>query len=311
MMSSSRQSICTHSSVARVFDSSELQTCDTCKKPSRLGWVYICTEDHDSFLPNHEAAGFFSASNPSVLKRVESSIETPQLNTWVTKAIADGYYTSEQIEILKEQRANVQKAVSSIATTPRESEEGDNPFTQLFEQLKGTHITAQADNNSVAESTKSEKPEKKNEALSVAIPACRYRVCPACRPLTRDRAWVSLNRVCDDDNYKGPPDWEFLNRRVSSLPVVQNIGLLDKEPTTTSLTSSERVILTPHAKKSPKNDEQPTPAKTTPKKTYEAARRPSVGRGIPLKRTARGSFSRGHEGLLYFGNDKHTDASTY
>lgn len=303
-MSSSRQSICTHPSMTRVFNSSELQICDTCKQPSRMGWVYICTEDHDSWLPNHEAPGFFSASNPSILKRVKSSTVSPQLNTWVNKAIEDGHYTSKQAETLKRQRANVQRTVSSIVTISTDY----NPLTQLFEQLKNTRISS-SDDKEGGKGTALPKPEKK-ESLSFAVPACRHRCCPACRPMTRDRAWVSLNRVCDDDDYaKGPPGWELQNRRISNLSVVRTLGLHVTDPHTFFSTPGRRVNLTPDKPEIPRNDTQSSPTKKTPRRSYEAVRRPSVGRRIPLKRTTRGSFSRGGGGLLYFENEQHPTGS--
>lgn len=301
-MSSSRQTICTHSSVTRVFDSSERQKCDTCGQPSRMGWVYICTEDHDSWLPNHEAAGFFSAPKPTVLKHVQSSTDSPQLNTWVNKAVEDGHYTPKQVEVLKAQRANLRRTVSSIVAISTDY----NPITQLFEQLKNTHITPPDDEEEVVGVMQPAKPEKK-ETLSLAVPACRHRCCPACRPLTRDRAWVSLNRACDDDNYaRGTPAWELQNRRISNLSVVRKLGLHDTDPPTPLSTSSKRATLTLNEPETPKSDSQSTPTKRTPRRSYEAVRRPSVGRRIPLKRTLAGSFSRGREGLLFFGNENPT-----
>lgn len=307
-MSSSRHSICTHSFMTRVFDSSKQQVCDSCGRPSRLGWVYLCTEDHDSFLPDHEAAEFFSTSNPSVLKRVDPHVETSQLSTWINKAIEDGHYTPEQVEILKTQRANVQKKISSIAAAPAEPE-GDNPLTRLFERLKDTHVAPSSADNDGTEPV--EPPNK--ETLHVSIPACRYRCCSACRPtMTRDRSWVSLNRVCDDDSYtRDAPEWELQNRRISNLHSVRNLGLRPTGPRIFQFTPDKPDIPSPNEPESPKSSAKSTPTKRTPRRSYEAVRRPSVGRRIPLKRTTRGSFSRGLEGLLHFENGKVTQKGMY
>lgn len=263
----------------------------------------MCTEDHDGFLPNHEAAGFFAASNPSVLKRVEQPTDSPPLNTWVVKAIEDGHYTPEQVEMLKAQKANLQRTTSSMAIAPEESADDDDPLAQLLEKLKDNHITSPSDNNHDTEPAETEKKENP----SIAIPLCRYRCCPSCRPMTRDRAWVSLNRVCNDDNYaRGTPEWELQNRRVADLSVVQKLGLYGTEPPTYPSTPNKQVVSTPPSPTPAKSDTPPTPAKTTPRKSYEGVRRPSVGCRIPLKRTVHGSFTKGREGLVYFGSDTTT-----
>ncbi|KAK2753222.1 hypothetical protein FQN54_007913 [Arachnomyces sp. PD_36] len=295
-MPQNHHSICTHTSMTRVFDSSERQICDACKKPSRLGWVYICTEDHNGFLPNHQATEFFTEYKPSFMKRLEPYNDPPKLNTWVVKAIEEGRYSPEQVEILKAQKINLLQTLASIEGYQSESED-DGPVTQLLEDLKET---PPSDNNSITEPA---TPEKKGEP-SIAMPACRYRCCPSCRTSTRERSWLSLNKICNEEySALAPPEWEFQNRRLSELSIVQNLGLRGRDPPTYVSTPEKKASPEPQ-KPSPAESEKQrySPSKTPRRNSYGSTKRPSTGARIPLKRTARGSFTRGNGGLLYFSH---------
>ena len=222
----------------------------------------------------------------------------PELKAWMKKAIEEGHYTPEEIKVLKTQRLEVQEAVSASVFQPRKPAK-DDPLTRLFEQLKETCPSPRPDSKNIAESTE----PKKRRVGSIALPACRFRLCHACRPGWQERTWASLNRILEDEDYaKEPPEWEIRNRPISDAASVRTIGLPKPEPPPRPRNPLYPQLLLEDNDRSIESQNSISIRKASHSPPRSNVR-PSVGRRIPLKRSARGSFSRGHDGALYFGND--------
>ncbi|KAJ9394758.1 hypothetical protein DTO282F9_8324 [Paecilomyces variotii] len=230
---------CTHCTMTRKFDDDRNETCDICHRKSAFGWLYVCTEDHDGFIP---ADNEYS----STLCRESCDSDTAgeiSLSPWIKKAIEHGQYTTDQIEILKLQRAKVEEAVS-IARNPTPTSSVTHISESSYIEDTDDEAWTETVEDTSQPDTESE-PEDSMPGISGpqvdhirprAHPVCRLMCCHACRPACRDRSWASLNAVCNETHVKPPPPWDVSNRRVSNTNVVRQLGL-DKAETNRPLPS--------------------------------------------------------------------------
>ena len=200
-----RKAACTHVKVSRIYGPDHL--CSHCGKPSEFGWVYRCTQDYGGQLPPWEGgpvgnlkepppestSGDGAASSMEALtsaSRVQNVQDNPpaeepeiKLKPWMEKAIAEGHYTPEEVQVLKDQRKKVLEKI-------KESEEAfKHHQTVSNRRLSGGAARRFSHRNTVITGLGIAFPavqpaEEDQVPASVTLkmfPDCSYKSCQSCR----------------------------------------------------------------------------------------------------------------------------------
>ncbi|KAI4277747.1 MAG: hypothetical protein LQ337_001558 [Flavoplaca oasis] len=215
----SRRAACTHLTMEPLYGDFE---CMVCHNPSRLGWLYSCTQDEREDL---------------VVRPARSSIPskpawTADLAPWIQEAIVQGHYTAEQIERMVAQR---QKVIDTVAASEAHFKKTQSASNRTSVR-KSTSTTTTVDaSHHIPIPTIQEVTQVSSDPIRQSIdqssltkarifPYCRFRACQMCRPSYRDRTWqvfedVFSTRILPPDLYDIDVD-----RPVSRLDLVRNIG---------------------------------------------------------------------------------------
>ncbi|KKY21129.1 hypothetical protein UCRPC4_g03825 [Phaeomoniella chlamydospora] len=208
------QAACTHLTVTRLYG--PYVTCNLCKKTPKIGWV------------------------PSLSgKPLSEQPETNQLSPWIKEAIKNGHYTSEQVQMLIQQKQDVRNIISlaeerclSTITGQRSS-----PHLQASTFSESTVLSTDvALSLSKVLSNENEAPERQTSFHAwdrvkqdypirqlPLEPICHARICHRCRMTFKDRAYTSLGDVLGPAP-KFTAQHELDNRRLSDSNIVKGIG---------------------------------------------------------------------------------------
>ncbi|OJD12553.1 hypothetical protein AJ78_06880 [Emergomyces pasteurianus Ep9510] len=192
-----RQTHCTHSTFTREFSSCDkLATCQMCKGGPDLGWVYVCTEDKERLHASYAYAQQQLSSSSTTVSSSSEAGDVVQLNAWIEKAIVEGHYTSEQVELVKAQRA----AVLETIRTDYHMRRGSTPEVQSYLSPEEPEGTEPVPEKAYVKVSSSALLKACHSGLgNVTIPMCCLRVCSGCMPSATERGWQSLDRVCKYD----------------------------------------------------------------------------------------------------------------
>ena len=223
--------------------------CTHCNRPSRLGWVYNCTQDNCDHTNEVEEGLHALISNLTTNHQVKAvdpgqdgtfDSHIIKLSPWMEKAISDGHYTEEQVAILRAQR---QKVTNCIAAADSESVRG-----QKAKKPQPTPVqTASATSNlNLPSSSDDELPtgsalneprilhENDNRFSSThlqkIVPACSYKTCQICRPVSRDRAWGCFDHIFQEVIKPSSLAFHDVNRPISNATLVRRLGLRASKP---------------------------------------------------------------------------------
>ncbi|KAI9872382.1 MAG: hypothetical protein M1830_001706 [Pleopsidium flavum] len=211
--------------------SSHHDTCYVCLCVPNIGWVYTCTQEHEGALRLETGLDVSRASMERKAGLQEKDDRaTNQLSGWIVKAIEDGHYTSEQIEVLKAQKRKVNETITALedscsvsdgktavdllpgisATLPSDDSNPALPFPVITEtpETQSTHQT----------------PEWTAQPRTKLFPDCHWKCCHACRPTYRDRSWQILEGVLARDTVLSVAEG-LNNHRVTDVRIVRNLGL--------------------------------------------------------------------------------------
>lgn len=173
--------------------------CDRCHCDASMGWLYRCVvDDYDAGFVDDEAT---------------------LLSPWIRKAIEDGKYTEEQIHTLYIQKLDVLDGVDTWEDTNRimSGAGWDNDYA-----------------NAVIERVPSESEDGTSAGSAVVHsmyrkrPPCNIHVCHNCRPYI-ERAYISLNRVCNEEKFELPTRKEARDLPVIDRDILCNMKL-DRPP---------------------------------------------------------------------------------
>jgi hypothetical protein len=243
-----RRAACTHLNVTRLFDELGCQKCEMCGRTSSFGWLYRCTQDSNSFLPDSD---FSPAKVESLDARLSEQLVTAQLSQDVLRGIQDGHYNSQQIRLLQAQKLRVKEtiamqedALENHSQSYLASNSPSSPHAILDNSVmiaRGTPEASEHQNANASGQAVKNPTLDQNEAHSVMpcaskvtyveplVPNCHFRCCQACRPAYRDRAFQSLDTVLTEP-FKQPPLWEFENRRISDAHLLTKIAISRFQP---------------------------------------------------------------------------------
>ena len=204
---------CSHTSMVRVFlRSTDSITCQTCKRPNHLGWVYVCTVDQDNAVADAAAEererekmvgmnGDANASattadvpgSPSAAKNAEDKVE---LSPWIAKDVGNGHYTNEQTEILKAQRAEVTDLVALQRLKERKHRETEPDSSNTLR--KSTSLLNLKDGTKRIGTKLKRAWKASTEMLKKPTydGLCTMQRCHHCYPVGGERTWQSLDEIC-------------------------------------------------------------------------------------------------------------------
>ncbi|GBF62340.1 hypothetical protein TMEN_4878 [Trichophyton mentagrophytes] len=195
---------CTHVCASRVLDTERSFCCVRCGFSKKVRWVYVCTEDEDRALSDGFIRGLAETGSdlPSEAQQQQQEFELP-LNDWMSKAIADGHYTEEEVATLKQQRAAVLEGMRREATRREEEREMAEAEADMLawygipmQPPPGVAAPARGSCNSISDAVN----EIISEHCGPVVPECRRVYCLCCRPNYHERAWQSLNGLCSENN---------------------------------------------------------------------------------------------------------------
>ncbi|KAK5085917.1 hypothetical protein LTR05_005206 [Lithohypha guttulata] len=240
-----RSSNCTHSRLTRLFEGSDHEKCSICQRTPIFGWLYRCTQDSGGFLP---ASDFADARDH---QQVEFDAQLYMLSPSIMQAAHEGHYTDQELNILWKQKIGVRKTIQQLRPTTSStassvsSSEYSLPASPTSSALRSSVCDTETETEAsqLSELTSlcrgalepipevHDELEKEEQMLRLVMPSlpppCQLKVCHSCRPVYRERAWLSLNQVVTS-TCEYPPEHEINNRRVSDVRIVKNLGFCSK-----------------------------------------------------------------------------------
>lgn len=136
-----------------------------------------------------------------------NSADEPFLSPSIMKAIKEGKYTDDQISMLYQQKEDVVERVDAFRNASPDSEIDPFYLEGLYPDLR--------------------KPEEERKWVRER-PPCHYRVCHRCRPYI-ERAYISLDTVCNEPNIRPPSLTEVANLPVVNADICRKL-LVDRPP---------------------------------------------------------------------------------
>ena len=219
---------CGHSVMQRIYGKYK---CNMCNEPSPIGWVYLCKEDAPRVLPKSRIP---QDQKPPLRKE----LETIGLNEWVIKAIEDGHYTNDQIEILKQQKLHVKATIAATVAAAGAETEAEAKAEEGRKRNRLYKIVGRQDSKTATLESSQKKSEQEAETAGTDSsqstskhsrklrPPCRFRCCHLCRPAFSDRIYVSFESAFYDEL---PP---LSTEEIEALPTIsakklRTVGLRD------------------------------------------------------------------------------------
>ncbi|MCJ1433171.1 hypothetical protein MMC27_002530 [Xylographa pallens] len=195
-------------------------------------------------------------SNLSQSKRKIFDYPPIKLSRWIEKAIIDGHYTTEQIDILRAQKRKVQAVIAIVQNESLSAQQANLMPSHMSVQRTSTVIKAPNFPCPVTQVSQ-DKPETKEPlpvkvADTIVVPPprptliqeCSYQTCQVCRPISRDRAWQCLDHAFLCKTQYLPPDFASDLRPVSDASHVRRLGLWKPRPRPRTFTSFDNIVLT-------------------------------------------------------------------
>ncbi|KAI1619972.1 hypothetical protein EDD37DRAFT_654080 [Exophiala viscosa] len=264
-----RRTACTHMTMTRLFDPIGSFKCSICSKHPSIGWLYRCTQDSDSFLPETD----FTGQPSNTKKRNCNDVAAHSLSASIIEAIGQGQYTDEQIRSLMDQKEKVRHLIlaqesrpptastsstatassfeGSLSTLPQSTTFSTTSSTSLDEEIKAAYDWKELQKVWMSEPS-IPPPECETKRILPVIPTldsrllspqpCEFMVCPTCRPTYRERAYQPLEAILNSP-VQFPPPWELENRRVSDARVLAEITLPEHSGTDFSMGDTRRQSL--------------------------------------------------------------------
>lgn len=238
-----RQAACSHLNVTRLFDPLDSNKCQMCGHTSSFGWLYRCTQDYNSFLPESD---FTSTEPENFNSRLSEQVVSSHLSQSILRGIENGHYSAQQVGLLEAQKLRVKSLIamqeerlenpsdSSQTSSSRSSSDSVLESSVFLAanipealQRRTTNTCSQPAMKPIVdhEGANSQRPTtRKDIYVEQLFPNCHFKCCHGCRPAYRDRAFQSLNAILAEPT-KQPPQWEFENRRISDANTLNRIGL--------------------------------------------------------------------------------------
>lgn len=225
---------CTHPTMSILYGE---HRCTHCNRPSRLGWVYSCTHDDHNHTTQSEEEIDADMRDLSLKERgdpdcenEEVTLEAVKLKPWMEKAILEGHYTSDQVNILRAQRQKAMRVIAAeekvLARYIKPAPTPPRSTSLLMAPICETTLPLPATQDS-AEEAEVKEPLVVDSSVEVPkpVPACSYKACQVCRPGSRDRAWQRIGGLPTAAVTPEAPFLTVESRRISDANLVRCLGL--------------------------------------------------------------------------------------
>ncbi|MCJ1415672.1 hypothetical protein MMC32_002004 [Xylographa parallela] len=179
-----------------------------------------------------------------------------KLSRWIEKAIIDGHYTTEQIDILRAQKQKVQAVIATVQNESLLAQQA-NPMPSGMPSQQTSTVTKAPNLPCLGTQPSQDKPETKEpvpvkvtDTIVVSPPRpthiqeCSYQTCQVCRPISRDRAWQCFDHAFLSKTQCHSADFASDLRPVSDASHVRRLGLWKPRPRPRTFTSFDNIVLT-------------------------------------------------------------------
>lgn len=200
---------CSHDLVTIKYCATDNDICHKCLRRPIRGWLYRCAGD------SYDAGC--------------DSVDEPFLSPSITKAIADGHYTDDEIEALHLQKLEVREDAEALRdeapSTPSRNSSDDfgNHSDDSNQPQVGFIEDINMDDLPKPPVRTVDMPKRKPRRAS-----CDFQACARCHWRFSESAMVSIDQVCDDPKIKPPTVDDLAGAPISNSKVVSN--LLVKRP---------------------------------------------------------------------------------
>jgi hypothetical protein len=103
--------------------------CDVCHRPSTMGWLYECQQDRLQEVVASRIKSTVPCSTDSPLIR---ELQALRFSQSVIQQAADGLYTDAQVDLLKAQKANVNKLLEETSRQPAVQTSDDDGLMEVL-----------------------------------------------------------------------------------------------------------------------------------------------------------------------------------
>ena len=166
-------------------------------------------------------------------KANEDERQIVQLSPWIEEAIKEGYYTPNQIVLLRAQKRKVNRSIIHAEQTApfRAKTRSANPPKPASDFDPSSKLQLLSIDGS-PDTPKSDLPQTTNDTSSKAplFPKCTYKCCQNCRPGSRDRAWQYFGTVFGSSEPTPTIDFSKDNRPISKAGVLRCLSIQKRRP---------------------------------------------------------------------------------
>lgn len=185
---------CTHGQVTRIWDKYGCFKCSLCRKPS--DFLFRCTQDTDGNLPDSD---FIDVEDELRDFEISSHHSTDSCDSATANSLVPSFPTAPTL--------STNASLKSV--TPRSSSpNGPCNNTANLRYRFGAPDP--------------EAPRRLFVTNPEPVAPCDYMVCSNCRPIYRDRAWQSIDKIVND-TVAPPSQFEMENRPISNAEVLSNM----------------------------------------------------------------------------------------
>ncbi|MCJ1290688.1 hypothetical protein MMC34_002230 [Xylographa carneopallida] len=195
---------------------------------------------------------------PRLPHPTQETVECPpvKLSQWIEKAIINGHYTADQIDIMRAQKRKVQAVIAAAQRESLSTQQAILMHSRTASHRKSVDINEPVLPSPSTQASQDEREAKEFLPVKVAenttaslplptfIPKCNYQTCQVCRPVSRDRAWQCFDHVLFSNAQCLPPDLAADLRPVSDAGRVRRLGLWKPRPRPRTFTSFDNIVLT-------------------------------------------------------------------
>lgn len=242
----SRRAACTHLTMERLYGAFE---CSLCHHSSDFGWVYSCVQDDEPPMASSSHSSMIESRVGKENPRIKSSrtkpsnrlrlskpgprpedtgfrMPTAQLSPWIDKAIKEGHYTAEQIEIMQAQKKAVFETAKAAIERFEESQTNQNTNAPPYEPSTSQSVDANPHLPfPIINEVQDPIIETNAQPKLRMFPHCDFRACQLCRPTFRDRTWQCFGHTFEMETPVDVLSLQDENRPLSSVSVMRTIGL--------------------------------------------------------------------------------------
>lgn len=201
-------------------------SCQLCHRTPPIGWLYACQQDHTA----PRVLKLANKTRKKLLKgrrRTSTELELLGFNKSIVKAAENGFYTREQLNVLKGQKHHLKMTIKSAQKENEIMKSKHGPSAAvLSEKLAALviHQISESDEIKPAALKEDKAIAKQKSHLGEPIQPCDFKVCHTCRPFSRDRSFVSFEAVFNGE-IETPNAWTEQFMPVADAKLVRNIGL--------------------------------------------------------------------------------------